>query len=130
MFDHLSCYATDYERTRDFYEKVLPVLGHAKVTEMAADWDQEFPGRRMCAFGPEGRPMFWIIEVKEAATPRHIAFSASSNQMVNEFHAAAIAAGGKDNGAPGPRPIYHDKYYGAFVIDPDGNNMEAVCHGG
>ena len=128
MFDHLSTDATDYEKTKTFYEAALGALGYDIQTEMKADWDQDFPGRRMCAFGPTGKPAYWIIEVKEPASPRHIAFSAENRTAVSSFYDAAMAAGGMDNGAPGPRPMYHEHYYGAFVLDPDGNNIEAVCH--
>ncbi|MCK0068691.1 VOC family protein [Kordiimonas laminariae] len=128
MFDHLSTYATDYEKTKAFYETAFKALGHSIQTEMKADWDQDFPGRRMCAFGPEGKPAYWIIEVKEPVSPRHVAFSANNRSSVFSFYEAALSAGGKDNGAPGPRPMYHEHYFGAFVFDPDGNNIEAVCH--
>lgn len=128
MIDHLSSYATDYPATRRFYEAALGALGYAVQTEMKADWDADFPGRRICAFGPEGRTIFWVIEAKEAVSPRHVAFTATDRAAVAAFHAAALAAGGTDHGAPGPRPIYHEHYFGAFVLDPDGNNVEAVCH--
>jgi catechol 2,3-dioxygenase-like lactoylglutathione lyase family enzyme len=95
---------------------------------MVANWDAQFPERRMCALGPPGKPAFWIIEVKQPASPRHVAFSAPDRSSVAAFHDAALRAGGKDNGAPGLRPIYHEHYFGAFVLDPDGNNVEAVCH--
>jgi catechol 2,3-dioxygenase-like lactoylglutathione lyase family enzyme len=72
--------------------------------------------------------MFWVIEVKQPASPRHVAFTASDRKAVAAFHAAALRVGAKDNGAPGPRPKYHAHYFGAFVLDPDGNNVEAVCH--
>jgi len=127
VIDHLSTYATDYPATRRFYEGALAVLGHSVQLEMEMTWDPEFPGRRACAFGAE-RPVFWVIETKEACTPRHVAFSASDREQVAAFHAAGLAAGGSDHGAPGPRPIYHEHYFGAFLLDPDGNNVEAVCH--
>ena len=82
----------------------------------------------MCAFGPEGKPIFWIIETKDSYTPRHTAFSTDSRELVDKFHEAGVQNGGTDNGAPGLRPMYHEHYYGAFLIDPDGNNIEAVCH--
>jgi catechol 2,3-dioxygenase-like lactoylglutathione lyase family enzyme len=128
VIDHLSSYTTDYPAARRFYEAVLGVLGHGIVTEMAADWDRDFPGRRMCAWGPEGHPVFWVIEVKAALDPRHVAFSASDRAGVDAFHRAGLAAGGRDHGEPGLRTIYHPDYYGAFLLDPDGNNVEAVCH--
>ena len=130
MIDHLSFYATDYAKTKAFYEKSLAPLGYELVREMVTTWDAAWPTRRFCAFGPPNTPVLWIAEVKEAdrATARHVAFVAKDRPAVDAFHAAALAAGGKDNGQPGPRPVYHANYYGTFVIDPDGNNVEAVCH--
>lgn len=128
MIDHLSTYATDYAATRRFYEAALGALGHALQRESVATWNAEWPAQRMCAFGPPGRPVFWVIEVKTSPTPRHVAFAARERAAVDAFHRAALAAGGRDNGAPGLRLQYHRSYYGAFVLDPDGNNVEAVCH--
>ena len=128
MIDHLSTYATDYDATKNFYDAVLPVLGYDLNVEMVTTWDEEWPERRICAYGPQTRPIYWVIEVKEAATPRHVAFAAPTREAVDAFHAAAMLAGAEDNGAPGLRPQYHPEYYGAFVIDPDGNNIEAVKH--
>lgn len=128
MIDHLSTYAMDFSATRAFYEAALAELGYSVQFEMVLDSDPELPGRRACAFGPEGRSVFWVIEVRDAASPRHVAFVAKDRQSVAEFHRAGLAAGGQDNGAPGPRPIYHEHYYGSFLTDPDGNNVEAVCH--
>ena len=128
MFDHISTYATDYEATRKFYSSSLAILGYAIQMEFVATWNAEFPTQRMCAFGPEGNPAFWIIEVKEKFTPRHVAFSAEKRKDVDMFYEAAMNGSGVDNGKPGLRPTYHEHYYGAFVLDPDGNNVEAVCH--
>jgi catechol 2,3-dioxygenase-like lactoylglutathione lyase family enzyme len=128
MIDHLSTYATDFSATKAFYEAVLAKLGFSIQAEMTFDSDPDLPGRRACAFGPDGRTVFWVIEVRDAASPRHIAFSATDRESVDEFHREGLAAGGRDNGAPGLRPIYHAHYYGGFLIDPDGNNVEAVCH--
>ena len=130
MIDHLSTYATDFPATRAFYEAVLGRLGYSVQYEMTLDADPDLPGRRSCAFGPEGRPIFWVIEVREAYSPRHMAFAAQDRPTVEAFHAAGLAAGGTDNGAPGLRPIYHEHYFGSFLTDPDGNNVEAVCHAG
>jgi catechol 2,3-dioxygenase-like lactoylglutathione lyase family enzyme len=129
MIDHLSFYATDYLASKAFYAAVLESLGYGLGQELTATWDPEFPGRRMCAFGPPGKSIFWLIEVKTPATPRHLAFTARDRAAVDSFHRAALKAGAKDNGAPGERPHYHPHYYGAFVLDPDGNNIEAVHHG-
>ncbi len=128
MIDHLSTYCTDFDATRAFYSSVLPPLGYEKVVDTVSSWDAEWPTRRLCAYGPPGKPAFWVIEVKQPASPRHVAFAAASRPAVDAFHAAALEVGAKDNGAPGPRPIYHPNYYGAFALDPDGNNVEAVCH--
>ena len=126
MIDHLSSYATDYPATRAFYQTALAPLGYTLQMEMAASDDRA--GRRLCAFGPPGRPAFWIVEVAEPVTPRHVAFLAPDRPSVGAFHAAALRAGARDNGAPGLRPEYHEHYFGAFALDPDGNNVEAVCH--
>ena len=95
---------------------------------MTFDADPDFPGRRACVFGPAGRSVFWVVEVRESSSPRHIAFAAESREAVAEFHLAGLTAGGEDFGAPGLRPNYHEHYFGAFLTDPDGNNVEAVCH--
>lgn len=128
MIDHLSTYAKDYESTKAFYSAVLAELGYSVQAEMVFDEDPDLPGRHACAFGPSGRAVFWVVEVLEAYTPRHVAFSAPDRQRVTDFHAAGLLSGGKDLGEPGPRPIYHENYFGAFLTDPDGNNVEAVCH--
>ena len=128
MIDHLSTYARDFEATRAFYLAALAPLGFGLQHELVATWDEDFPTRRACAFGPEGKSAFWIIETKLDVTPRHTAFAAPSREAVVAFHEAALAAGGRDNGEPGLRPIYHEHYFGAFVFDPDGNDVEAVCH--
>jgi catechol 2,3-dioxygenase-like lactoylglutathione lyase family enzyme len=120
MIDHMSTYATDYAATRAFYEAVLPPLGYTV--------QMDFPEQNMCAFGPPGNPAFWVIEAAEAATPRHVAFCAADRESVAHFHHVGLQHGGRDHGSPGLRPIYHEHYYGAFLLDPDGNNVEAVCH--
>lgn len=128
MIDHLSFYATDFAATRRFYEAALRPLGFGVVTELVATWDPDFPNRRMVAFGPTEQPVFWLMEERRPASPRHIAFVARSPETVKAFYRAALEAGGRDNGPPGPRPQYAQGYYAAFVFDPDGNNVEAVCH--
>ena len=127
MIDHASTYTTHYDAAKRLYQAAFAPLGATLQREMVASWDPEFPTRRMCAFGPQ-RPIFWLIEVREPATPRHTAFGAATRAQVDAFYRAALGAGGRDNGAPGLRTIYHPTYYGAFVLDPDGNNVEAVCH--
>jgi len=128
MIDHISSYATDFATTKSFYSTALAPLGYTIQHELVASWDADFPRRRLCAFGRDGKGSFWVIEVKQPASPRHVAFAALDRTAVDRFHACALGAGGRDNGAPGVRAHYHEHYYGAFVIDPDGNDIEAVCH--
>lgn len=128
MIDHLSTYATDFVATKDFYVACLGALGYAVQSEMILTDDLELPNRHCCAFGPPDKSLFWVIEGKQAYSPRHLAFCAADRAAVAAFHSAALAAGGRDNGAPGLRPEYHEHYFGAFALDPDGNNVEAVCH--
>jgi catechol 2,3-dioxygenase-like lactoylglutathione lyase family enzyme len=128
MIDHLTMYATNFDVTKKFYMAIFAELDYSLQADVVFDADPDFPGRRACAFGPAGRPVFWIAEVLEAYTPRHVAFTAQDRERVAAFHAVGLLAGGEDFGAPGPRPIYHENYFGAFLTDPDGNNVEAVCH--
>jgi catechol 2,3-dioxygenase-like lactoylglutathione lyase family enzyme len=117
MLDHVGLVVTDFSKSRSFYERALAPLGYTKL--------MEFPGA--AGFGMDGKPDFWISQGK-ATQPLHVAFAASDRGIVDAFHKAATGAGGHDNGAPGLRTQYHPSYYGAFVHDPDGNNIEAVCH--
>lgn len=119
MIDHIGFGVSDYERSRAFYSQALEPLGIELLMEPV-------PGAG--GFGREGKPFFWIHGGREVVSGLHAAFACDSRELVDAFHAAAIAAGGADNGPPGPRPIYHPSYYGAFVLDPDGNNVEGVCH--
>jgi catechol 2,3-dioxygenase-like lactoylglutathione lyase family enzyme len=120
VFDHVLFDADDFDRSRAFYEMALAPLGMEIVSE---------PAPQMVGFGADGKPTFWLMSRGRPTTHgAHIAFVAPTRDAVDTFHAAGLAAGGTDNGAPGPRPIYHSSYYAAFVIDPDGNNIEAVCH--
>ncbi|WP_243049822.1 VOC family protein [Dyella sp. RRB7] len=127
MLDHVGLQVSGYERSREFYRQVLAPLGGALVMEVTAEQtgDGDHAG-----FGIDGRPTFWIgtSQHGHSVGPVHIAFSAANRAAVDAFHKAALAAGAKDNGAPGLRPHYHQHYYGAFVLDPDGHNIEAVCH--
>jgi len=120
MLDHIGLEVRSYKASKAFFEQALAVLGYTVI--------EEAHGR--CGFGPPGKPQFWIHEGSSVAAPIHIGFTAIDRDAVNRFYAAALAAGGRDNGAPGERTIYHPNYYGAFVLDPDGNNIEAVCHHG
>jgi catechol 2,3-dioxygenase-like lactoylglutathione lyase family enzyme len=120
MFDHVGLNVRDYAASRAFYEQALVPLGYRVV--MALDkW-------KACGFGIAQKPEFWIFQREPYGTGMHIAFACPDRTTVDAFHAAAVAAGGRDNGAPGVRDVYHPTYYGAFVLDPDGNNAEAVCH--
>lgn len=125
-FDHLGIYVTDYEASSAFYEKVLSTLGIGVATKV------DFDTYTATAFGKNGKPDFWVGASKGHAVtkPLHIAFAALDSHAVDAFYKVAIEAGARDNGAPGIRQHYHPGYYGAFVFDPDGNNIEAVYHGG
>jgi catechol 2,3-dioxygenase-like lactoylglutathione lyase family enzyme len=120
VFDHVLFDADDFDRSRAFYEMALAPLGMEVVSE---------PAPQTVGFGADGKPTFWVMSRGRPTTRHaHVAFIAPDRDAVDTFHAAGLAAGGTDNGAPGPRPIYHAAYYGAFVLDPDGNNIEAACH--
>jgi catechol 2,3-dioxygenase-like lactoylglutathione lyase family enzyme len=125
MIDHLGLPVKDYQTSLAFYTKALAPLGVKPLFEVT----QEMTGTDDCytGFGIT-KPDFWISPGKNPPTGVHLAFTAKDRATVDAFYKEAIAAGGKDNGAPGLRPIYHEHYYGAFVRDPDGNNIEAVCH--
>lgn len=128
MIDHVGLQVSGYERSREFYRKVLAPLGGELVMEVTVE--QTGDGAH-AGFGMNGRPTFWIGTSQQAAHPTgavHVAFTAPHRAAVMAFHRAALEAGAKDNGAPGLRPHYHAHYYGAFVLDPDGHNIEAVCH--
>jgi catechol 2,3-dioxygenase-like lactoylglutathione lyase family enzyme len=122
VIDHIGIEVTDLARSIAFYERALAPLGYTLI--------QQYEGFA-AGFGQGGKADFWIGTGKGGGsiTARaHIAFHAARRSTVKAFYDAAIAAGGKDNGPPGTRPIYHEHYYGAFVHDPDGHNVEAVCH--
>ncbi|WP_127901822.1 VOC family protein [Solirhodobacter olei] len=125
MIDHLGFPVADYALSRTFYERALAPLSLSVVMEVTPE---QTGGERFCGFGAEHRPFFWIGTGKRPGSGMHVAFAAKTRAEVDAFHKAALAAGGRDNGAPGLRPQYHPSYYGAFVLDPDGNNVEAVCH--
>lgn len=119
MIDHVSVRTSDQAASRRFYEQALAPLGYEVL--------MEFDEGRVVGMGISGKPDFWF-SAGESSGPIHVAFSASDRAAVDAFHAAALAAGGQDNGPPGLRPEYHAGYYGAFALDPDGNNVEAVFH--
>jgi catechol 2,3-dioxygenase-like lactoylglutathione lyase family enzyme len=124
MLDHTGFSVADYARSKAFYQKALAPLGYSLIMEVQQD-ENDSPA---AGFGAGGKPDFWIGGEGGLNRPIHIAIVAKDRATVDAFHRAAIAAGGKDNGAPGLRPHYHENYYGAFVLDPDGHNIEAVCH--
>jgi len=125
MLDHIGFPVADLARSRAFYEAALAPLGYAVVMEVTA---AETGRDAHTGFGSGGKPSFWIGTGSALKGRLHVAFVAKDRAAVDAFHRAAIAAGGTDNGAPGLRPHYHPNYYGAFVLDPDGHNVEAVCH--
>ncbi len=124
MLDHTGIPVADYARSKTFYEKALAPLGYALVMEVAQS-ENDSPA---AGFGADGKPDFWIGGEGGLNRAIHVAFAAKDRATVDAFYRAALAAGGKDNGGPGLRPHYHVNYYGAFVLDPDGHNIEAVCH--
>ena len=118
IFDHVGYNVADFEGSKAFYLQALAPLGIGIAAE----------GDGWAMFGRPGKPQLWIGAFGAPPSGIHVAFAAADRAQVRAFHAAALAAGGRDNGAPGLRPHYHANYYGAFVFDPDGNNVEAVCH--
>jgi catechol 2,3-dioxygenase-like lactoylglutathione lyase family enzyme len=118
MIDHTGVAVSNFAKSKAFYAAALAPLGYAVRMEF-----EQFAG-----FGIAPKPDFWIGEGKPNVPPIHVAFRAESRGQVDAFYQAAITAGGRDNGAPGLREHYHPNYYGAFVLDPDGHNIEAVCH--
>jgi len=118
IIDHIGFAVSDHEKSKRFYSVVLATLGIELVMEVQG-W---------AGFGKAGKAEFWFGPDEKVQHPMHIAFGADSREHVDAFYQAAIAAGATDNGKPGVREIYHPNYYGAFVIDPDGHNIEAVCH--
>jgi catechol 2,3-dioxygenase-like lactoylglutathione lyase family enzyme len=117
MFDHIGLKVRDLSASIGFYRDALGALGHTAST-----------GDGYAGFGPPDAPALWLYQHDGDTGPgSHVAFRAPDRDAVKRFHARGLAAGGRDNGAPGPRPDYSDRYYAAFLLDPDGNNVEAVC---
>jgi catechol 2,3-dioxygenase-like lactoylglutathione lyase family enzyme len=125
ILDHIGLSVSDYARARSFYEQALAPLGISVMMEVTKE---ESGGYEGCGLGRDGKPSFWLSAGAKTTPHVHVAFAAEDRAAVDAFYAAAIAAGGKDNGPPGIRAHYHPNYYGAFVLDPDGHNIEAVCH--
>jgi len=124
MIDHTGLNVSDYQKSKAFYLAALAPLGYQVVMELPSSI---VPDGGM-GLGVPPKPDFWVAGGKPNVPPLHVAFRAENRAQVDAFYKAALAAGGRDNGPPGPRPHYHANYYGAFVLDPDGHNIEAVCH--
>ena len=126
MLDHIGLKVADFERAKAFYARVLAPLGYGLVMEVTPEMTGG--GAAHAGFGLERRPQFWITSGVAPGGAVHVCFEANTRAQVDAFHRAALGAGASDNGKPGLRPHYHPNYYGAFAIDLDGNNIEAVCH--
>ena len=118
MLDHVSLSVSDDARTQAFYAQALAPLGYMIIAEYEGGF----------GVGADGGSVVWVAKGPPQRPIAHLAFRAANHQQVKEFHRAALAAGGRDNGAPGLRENYSPTYFAAFVVDPDGNNVEAVCH--
>jgi catechol 2,3-dioxygenase-like lactoylglutathione lyase family enzyme len=125
MIDHTGVVVSDFARSREFYRRALEAIGYQVLAEFPA---AVTGGSDVAGFGVPPKPDFWIYEGRPNVPPIHVAFRVEQRSLVEAFYRAALAAGGRDNGAPGPRPHYHQHFFGAFVLDPDGHNIEAVCH--
>ncbi len=125
MIDHSGLVVSNIAKSKAFYMKALAPLGYKLMAEFPSTitGEADFAG-----FGVPPKPDFWISQGTPNKPAIHVAFRAETRKQVKEFYSAAIEAGGRDNGAPGLRPHYHQSYYGAFILDPDGHNIEAVCH--
>ena len=127
IIDHFGLGVSDYARAKAFYAEALAPLGITLVMEVRPE---QTPAKVWaCGYGAGGKPEFWIGSDGKTTPPLHVAFVVETRAEVDAFHQAALRAGGRDNGAPGLRPEYHASYYAAFVLDLDGHNVEAVCHG-
>lgn len=125
MIDHTGVVVSDFDRSKAFYREALAPIGYQLLLEFPAAVTGHTD---VAGFGEPPKPDFWISRGTPNQPPVHIAFRVGTRAEVDAFHRAALQAGGRDNGAPGLRPHYHPDYYGAFVHDPDGHNIEAVCH--
>jgi catechol 2,3-dioxygenase-like lactoylglutathione lyase family enzyme len=131
MLDHITISVADYEKSKRFYTEALKPLGYSLLIEVEG-YAGFGDATGFVGFGSAENigpiATFWLYQGEHPSKHTHIAFRASRRDVVDDFHHQAIKAGGQDNGAPGIRAHYHPHYYGAFVYDPDGNNIEAVCH--
>jgi len=124
MIDHVGIRTAKIAESRAFYDKAFAALGGSMMMQVPPEYTG---GKAYLGYGRD-HPCFWLEEADASTSAQHIAFTARNRAEVDAYYQAAIAAGGRDNGGPGLRPQYHKDYYGAFVFDPDGNNIEAVCH--
>lgn len=118
MIDHVSVRVQDFQRLLAFYRDALAPIGYSVI--------MEYPGA--VGLGAQGKPDLWLMQTEQAVNPTHVALSSARRDFIDAFHAAGLAAGGTDNGPPGLRADYHPTYYAAYVRDPEGNNIEVVCH--
>jgi catechol 2,3-dioxygenase-like lactoylglutathione lyase family enzyme len=125
MIDHIGIRVSNLQKSKTFYLAAFAPIDYQLLMEFSAAVTGTVD---VAGFGEAPKPDFWISETADAISPVHAAFAVSSRDKVDAFYKAALAAGGRDNGAPGLRPHYHPNYYGAFILDPDGHNIEAVCH--
>jgi len=125
MMDHIGLAVADFERSKSFFINALAPLDITLLMEVTAE---QTGGDAHAGFGAEQKAFFWIGNGRKSTSGVHVAFTAKSRSQVDAFYQAAMTAGGRDNGPPGLRPQYHPNYYGAFILDADGNNIEAVCH--
>ena len=128
MLDHVGFAVTDIGRSRAFYETALKPLGITLIMDIPPEQNAQGGGGRALGFGMPDNPFFWIADNQRVGEGTHVAFQVDHRELVDAFHKAALAAGGRDNGGPGIRAHYHPNYYAAYVFDPDGFNIEAVCH--
>jgi catechol 2,3-dioxygenase-like lactoylglutathione lyase family enzyme len=125
MLDHIGLAVADFERSKSFFIDALAPLDITLLMEVTAE---QTGGDAHAGFGTEQKAFFWVGNGGKPTSGVHVAFTAKSRSQVDAFYQAALTAGGRDNGPPGLRPQYHPNYYGAFILDADGNNIEAVCH--
>ncbi len=125
MIDHTGVAVSNHQQSKKFYSETLAAIGY----ELTVEFPASVTGSEdVAGFGEGGKPDFWVVSGTPNKPPVHVAFRVTSRAAVDAFYKAALAAGGRDNGQPGLRPHYHTDYYAAFVLDPDGHNIEAVCH--